>query len=307
MKQIYLRRGLFSCLLGLLCAGSFTSAAVALGSQQNPQSGSTGLQGKISQPPPTRGATIDIPGNGQTFTSIPITVSGTCPSDLLVELFSNNIFVGATQCKGGSYTLKIDLFSGKNDLIARVFDSLDQAGPDSNKVSVTYRDATFTQFGHVSLSSKYAKLGADPGTELDWPVILTGGTGPYAVSTDWGDGTSPTLQSVQFTGEFIIKHTYKTAGVYNVIVRATDKNGTTAFLQLVGVANGKVSQSTTTNGNATIILKKELVLWPFLIIFPLIVSTFWLGRRYELLVLRRRIERQTEKYGSETKAPAPKK
>ncbi|HWT56105.1 MAG TPA: hypothetical protein VN031_03695 [Candidatus Microsaccharimonas sp.] len=271
-----------------------------LGSQQNPQSGSVGLQGTVAAPPPTQAATIGVPGNGQTFKTTPITISGLCKTGLLVKVFSNNIFVGSASCTSGSYSLQADLFSGQNDLVARVYDSLDQAGPDSNTVTVTYADTQFVQFGtRVSLSSTFAQLGADPGKELDWPIILSGGIGPYAISTDWGDGTAPTLQSEAFAGNITVKHVYKSAGVYKVIVKATDANGTVAFLQLVGVANGKVTQSTGTgsstsggssatgNGNN----KATVIWWPMLLLLPLIFAGFWLGRRHELFAIRKQLEK----------------
>jgi len=44
-----------------------------------------------------------------------------------------------------------------------------------------------------------------------------------------------------------ISHTYDSAGSYVVILKATDKAGQTAFLQLVGQANGAVTQSSTKN------------------------------------------------------------
>lgn len=94
-----------------------------------PASGSVGLEGTISSPPPTRAATITTPVNGRAFDTTPITVNGLCPQGVMVKLFSNNIFVGSVRCTNGSYSLQIDLFSGQNDLIARVFDDLDQAGP----------------------------------------------------------------------------------------------------------------------------------------------------------------------------------
>ena len=266
----------------------------AAGSSQNPQSGSVGLEGTIGAPAPTQAATIITPTSGQTFTNTPITVSGLCQTGLLVKVFSNNVFVGSVQCVGGSYSLQVDLFSGQNDLVVRVYDALDQAGPDSNLVSITFNDAQFTHFGaHVSLSSIYAKLGADPAQELDWPVILSGGVGPYAISTDWGDGQAPTLQSVAFTGTITLKHTYASAGVYKVTVRATDTNGTTAFLQLVGVANGKVSQGVSgsgTSGGVTVIYKTTIEWWPAWFLLPFIVLAFWLGRRQELYSIRKSIE-----------------
>lgn len=274
-------------------------AVSGLGSQQNPQSGSVGLEGTVAAPPPTQAATITVPGNGQTFKTIPITIGGLCKTGLLVKIFSNNIFVGAATCLSGSYSLQSDLFSGRNDLVARVYDSLDQAGPDSNVVTVTYADTQFAAFGtRVSLSSTFAQLGADPGKELDWPIILSGGIGPYAISADWGDGTAPSLQSEAFPGNITIKHIYKSAGVYRVIVKATDANGTVAFLQLVGVANGKASQSTVTGGSSSSAsgtgvdgTKTTIIWWPMLLLLPLIFSSFWLGRRHELFSIRKQLER----------------
>ncbi len=276
-----------------------SGGALALGSQQNPQSGSVGLEGKISSPPPTQAATISTPGNGQTVSGSPITVSGLCKTGLLVKVFDNNVFVGSAQCTNGSFSLQVALFSGRNDLVVRVYDALDQAGPDSNVVSVTFNDAKFAQFGtRVSLSSAYARYAADPQQELDWPVILSGGIGPYAISTDWGDGSAPTLQSEAFAGTITIKHVYNSAGTYKVIVKATDANGTTAFLQLVGVATGAVGQgsaanvSFSKNNNAQNASPKTLVLWwPMGVLIALMFVTFWLGRRHELFSLRKQLEK----------------
>lgn len=274
-------------------------SAHAIGSSQNPQSGAVGMEGTVASPPPTQAATITVPGNGQTFKTTPITISGLCKTGLLVKVYSNNIFIGSATCAGGSYSIQADLFSGRNDLVARVYDSLDQAGPDSNVVTVTYADTQFVVFGtRVSLSSTFAQLGADPGKVLDWPIILSGGVGPYAISVDWGDGSAPSLQSESFPGIISIKHTYKSAGIYKVIVKATDSNGTVAFLQLVGVANGKVSQSTVTGGAAGSSTgtgvsggTATIIWWPMLLLLPLIGSSFWLGRRHELFSLRRQLER----------------
>jgi hypothetical protein len=297
----YLAPVLFATALLLLLSVTLPRTVHGLGSQQNPQSGSVGLEGKVAAPAPTQAATISVPGNGQSFRTTPITISGLCKTGLLVKLFSNNIFVGSANCANGSYSLQADLFSGQNDLVARVYDSLDQAGPDSNVVTVTYTDAQFAQFGtRVSLSSTFAQLGSDPGKELDWPIILSGGVGPYAISVDWGDGTAPALQSESFPGNITIKHTYKSAGVYKVIVKATDANGTVAFLQLVGVANGKVSQSTVTGGSTSSSSgtgtglgssKSTIIWWPMLLLLPLIGSSFWLGRRHELFSIRKQLEK----------------
>jgi hypothetical protein len=289
MKRIiYLSVGL--CLLtisGWLFANETVGA-------QTQESGSVGIEGRISSPPPSQAATISIPTNGQSFTSLPVTVSGLCTGDVLVKLFKNNVFAGSAQCTNGSYSLIIDLFSGQNDLVARVFDALDQSGPDSNTVTVTYSDPRQGTPSRVSLTSNFAKRGANPGQLLTWPIILSGGTGPYAISVDWGDGKTPDLISQTFPGTFNIQHTYDNPGVYNIIVKATDKDGGTAFLQLVGVANGPLSQSntgTSDDGKGTATPAPRILWQPAALMIPLIFSTFWLGKRYELRVIRKKIER----------------
>ena len=110
------------------------------------------------------GATISFPTNGQSFNNIPITVQGICPADLLVKIFKNEVFSGAVFCEGnGTFSLEIDLFSGRNELVARVYDALDQPGPDSNKPVVTYNDAgTRTPIDQLVITSNFALRGADP-------------------------------------------------------------------------------------------------------------------------------------------------
>lgn len=288
----------------LLLASAVGHVHGQIGSPDPEQSGTTGLQGTIPSPPPTTAATISTPTSGRTFDTTPITVSGLCTTGLLVKVFSNNIFVGSVQCERGSYSIQIDLFSGDNELVARVYDDLDQAGPDSNKVTVTFRDSQFAAFGQrISLTSNLAKLGAPVGSELSWPIILSGGTGPYAISVDWGDGSAATLISQPFAGTFNITHVYKSAGIYRVVVKATDSTGATAFLQLVGVGSGDVTQSDTgstaasnSEGGAT---KTVYVWWPLLLMVPVILATFWVGRHYEVTAIHKQIEKQSRMYEEE--------
>ncbi len=287
------RKAAAASLLGLLLSfGSVAPVLAATDTSQNPQSGQIGLEGTISTDPPKTAATITTPGNGSTVSTMPITIAGLCPNGTLVKIFSNNVFIGSTTCKGGSYTLQATLFAGANALVARVYDALDQAGPDSNTVNVTYNDAQFAQFGTVvSLTSLYARRGVNPGTSLSWPLILSGGVGPYAVSVDWSDGSAPQLKSLNFAGDFSVDHVYNAAGIYKVTVRVTDKNGTTAFLQLVAVANGASQGGAASGKNTSSVITKVIVLWwPILLVLPLLFTSFWLGRRHQLYVLRRELE-----------------
>lgn len=260
-----------------------------------------GMQGTIPSPPPKTAATISTPVSGRSFTAIPVQVSGLCTTDLLVKLFSNNIFVGSAQCERRGYSITVDLFSGDNVLIARVYDALDQQGPDSNAVTVNFQDTTFAAFGQrISLSSNLAKNGANVGSTLTWPIILSGGTAPYAISVDWGDGSATDLKSVNITGEFDISHKYKEAGIYRVIVKATDSTGAAAYLQLVGVGNGEVTQgnsSETSGGVGT--TRYIYVWWPVLLLIPFAIAAFWVGRKFELVAIHRRLEKQARLYQNE--------
>lgn len=281
----------------VLLLGSWWTGQASAASPFPPQtaSGSVGLQGEISTAPPTRGATITTPSNGAVFNSVPITVAGLCPTGLLVKIFDNNVFVGSTVCSGGSYSLQIDLFNGQNQLVARVYDALDQAGPDSNVVNVTFNSAQFIQFGtQVTLTSIYAERGAPPQNELDWPIILSGGTGPYAISVDWGDGSPTDLMSQANPATITIKHTYKTAGIYKIIIKATDKNGGEAFLQLVAVATG-AAQNNNKGSNGNAVIEVKVLWWPAVAMVPLIFAAFWVGRRHELYTLRKQLENTRDK------------
>ncbi len=297
MKRFLFSTGLLLAGAVLLAGMSVIPAFAAAPPTENPKQGSAGIQGTVPTPPPDTAATITTPTNGSDFSINPISINGLCTTDLLVKLFSNNVFVGSALCVNGSYNLQADLFDGRNDLIARIFDALDQPGPDSNTVTVTYHNDQFggTGIQLLSLSSIYAKRGANPGAELNWPITITGGTGPYAISVDWGDGKPISLQSEAFAGSINVKHVYDTAGTYVVIVKATDKNGQTAFLQLVGQANGAVTQGSEKSDQGLVATSTTVIWIPAAVSIPLIISTFWLGRRYQLTVLRRQLEHSEKK------------
>ncbi len=262
--------------------------------------GSIGLQGTIPSPPPSQPATIAIPLSGSSLTTMPVNVSGLCPSTLLIKIFSNNVFVGSVNCKNGSYTIPVDLFSGQNDLVAIDYNNLDEAGADSNSVIVNYNNIQLAKFGTViSLTSNDAERGSNPGSTLTWPFNLNGGVGPYAISINWGDGSPTELLSEKFAGQFNVDHIYSKAGVYNVIIRASDSNHTQAFLEVVAIVNGAVvnlNQKNSTNLNDQLASnhKPQVVWWPILVLVPLIFVTFWIGGRHQMYVLRKQLEKQRE-------------
>lgn len=289
---------LVAVLAGLLLAVGLIASLQVTRVSAAEDSGSMGLEGRINTAPPTTGATISFPRDGTTITDLPTTVSGICPDGLLVKIFKNNVFAGSAQCENGSFSIQIDLFSGRNELVARVYDDLDQAGPDSNIVVVTFPFTGSIAPNRISLTSVYAKRGANPGQTLSWPITLAGGNGPYAITVDWGDGKTADIISQAFGGVFDISHVYDSPGIYNIIIRATDKDGNLAFLQLVGVANGPVGQGSGgdgEDGQGGPTVTRTTILWqPAAIAIPLIAFAFWLGKKYELNVLRKRLQNREE-------------
>ncbi|HSX18114.1 MAG TPA: PKD domain-containing protein [Candidatus Saccharimonadales bacterium] len=255
------------------------------------KTGSTGLEGVVPGNPPTQAATIGIPHDGQVFTSIPINVGGLCPDKTVVEIYKNNVFAGAVPCSSGSYSLLIDLFEGSNSLIARVYDDLNQAGPDSNTVTVTFNSALPSKGPRISLTTEFSKRGANPGESLTWPLTLSGGSGPYAISINWGDQSKNELISRSTAGNFTIEHIYSKSGVYNITVTATDANGESAFLQVVGVGNGPIQLAGTNKTGQSSTIQKQVLWLPIIALAVLTIAAFWLGRQHQLEVIRARLRR----------------
>lgn len=288
--------------VGLLALLAFQAPAHAINQLPTPmpQQGSYGVEATKTQPPPTQGATITTPGNGPSFSSPTTTVNGICPADLLVEVYDNGVMVGSVMCKSGSFSVQISLFAGSNALTALDYDDLEQAGPATNTVTVTYTDTHFTAFGAlITLTSSYGRLASPTGSPLNWPLQLSGGTGPYAFSIDWGDGSKPELKSQSLAGVITISHAYKNAGIYQMNVTVTDVNGVSAFLQLIAVASGKVdasAASSSAGGNgangANGSTAQPKILWvPAAVSLVLLAPTYWLGRRSQVVSIRNKILR----------------
>ena len=283
------------CLLTLFVYPSLTATAITPLPTPDPKPGSFGLEATKKKPPPTVGATITTPGSGASFSTSPITVNGICPNDLLVQVYDNGVMVGSVMCKNGSFSLQVSLFAGANELSAMVYDELDQTGPVSNIVTVNYADTSFAEFGSlITLTSSYGRRSAPTGSQLDWPLQLSGGTGPYAFSIDWNDGRASELKSQSLAGLVTTSHTYKKAGIYQVNVKVSDVKGVSAFLQVIAVSNGKVDSNSSNDTNTGATTK---ILWiPAAVSLALLIPSFWLGRRSQLVSLRNKMLKERDAY-----------
>lgn len=292
----YLPLGMLLLVVGLALTAYTATAATPY---DGPEAGSIGLAGIMPGKPPTEAATIRTPTDGQRFSETPVTIAGTCPAETLVELFKNDIFAGSTVCTaGGTYSLAIDLMNGQNILIARVYDALNQAGPDSNPITLFYdglppqADALNSlEFGgnQLLLNTDAVFRGIFPRKELAVPIDILGGTPPYAVNVQWGDSTNkviPRNDNVTFNAT----HVYAKPGIYQVSLQASDATGRVAFLTVAAIVNGQppVGIATTTNKPNNVIGAQLLALWPLYAIAVTSVVSFWIGERREKQILIKR-------------------
>jgi hypothetical protein len=295
-KRVFFRYPLLIFLL--LCAGAFLVAATL-----NVGADDILVTAEVHGQPVTQPAIITSPASGSHFSSIPITVTGTCPTNAAyVEIFRNNLMSGSALCSSNSFQLQIDLFPGQNTLVAHVFNVTDDEGPVSTPVTVFYdvpapntHPGTVVSKHPLVLKTAFIYKGYYVDQEVQWPIEISGGTKPYALNVDWGDGNNDVI-SRGSEGTFNIKHIYSKPGdnngSYEVKVKASDSADQTAFLQFFVIVNAR---QTATAGN---IFNKPTpslgnknwlwVAWPAYGVVVLMTVSYLLGEKEELIILSKK-------------------
>lgn len=288
----YLALSFLLAVAGLVLA-VYSFSANAATPYTGPESGSIGLTGRVPAAPPKTAATITSPTNGQHFTTAPITVKGTCPSNTLVEIYKNNIFAGSISCDdNGTYSLEIDPLFGQNSLTAQVYDVLNQAGPVSNAVTIFY-DYTLAGASPAASLDLGAQLlldtdavfrGSFPKQTMNVPITVIGGTAPFAINVFWGDNKNQVMP-VSSDTTFNASHAYAKPGTYRITIQGTDSKGLSAFLTVAAIINGQPAVPAATTA-AAVPTKKILLLWPIFAIAVTALVSFWIGEKREKKLLK---------------------
>ena len=272
----------FSLVVVALTLGALSLAATADATSFQTASNYSVSATVPSKPPASPGVITDpLGGNHYSYGSI--TVVGSCPSDTLVKIFRNNIFGGAVFCDlQGTFSLPVSLFRGRDDLTVGVYNAVNAAGPAS-KITTVYYDGPAgvgRAANQLTINSSNTYVGICAGGTLGWPIEIIGGTPPYMVSVDWGDGSSDTLSKAD-SGSLTLNHTYTKAGVgargsYNIIAKVTDAAGNQSGVHLTTI----VGDDKTRTGPVILSDSSGLALaWPLLAVTSPLVFSFAMIKR----------------------------
>ncbi len=291
--------------------------------QADSVTGSIELKGVINGPPPEVPAKITSPASGTEFTSSQVEVRGTCLQDTYVEMYRKGTFAGMTQCSAeGTFQIIITLVPGANDIVAKIRDNLGRYGPDSEAIQVILKqkdkDNQAPQSSSSSPSQTYesyekvllvytppVQRGLVSGQQLKLEYEIDGGTKPYTVSIDWGDGTPNTLINHDSIGNFKALHEYKKTGQMTVRISVIDAKGRQASIQTIVVVHNIAPNAAapvktcdytrfTSNFLQYCAQPNKLesavnYMWPALTITVLMTASFWVGERFMYRQLRHKM------------------
>lgn len=241
-------------------------------------------------PLPPFASEIKYPVTGDTITATPLPVTGTCPAGYFVKLFRNGIFSGSIMCAAnGTFTITTDLFLGDNELLVRTVNAQNKEGPVSAPVRVRY-DPTYRPASQFVLSPDHFFKAVMAGNQIEFRITFVGGTGPYNLNVNWGDGQSTRLEAIA-TKSVVVSHLYQVAlserRQFPVVLEGTDSKGGSAYLQVFSIVNDPAITAaivTPSSGFSAGLYQNQYLsiiryIWPAYLLAVLMYVCFWLGER----------------------------
>lgn len=212
------------------------------------------VSASVPYPVPTQAAVINPALQNITVQNAAFLVTGTCQMLAPVSIISvwrGNTIIGSQNCVSGTFGLQITLVEGQNTLVVKTANVEAVYGPDSSPAFVTLRKPITmpptpaipaSRPGAVNLtptdntafnngaSSGLSIVPEDPFSVLptsntvSLSFLIDGGSTPYTVELNWGDGTTET-KVIDKPGRYTFTHQYRGAGNYAVRGRVRDVLG----------------------------------------------------------------------------------
>lgn len=296
--------------MGVVIAGSTTAVFATTLARDD----SVDLEGKMMGPAPDEAPIIQNPPNNAEISQSELAIIGTCQArsntTYFVQIYRNHGFAGSDLCSGGHFRVPIFLFKGRNELTARMVDNLGQFGPTSTQ-TVVYRGNAIGATGtgtaassitssttpvienntsQLSLTTDSPYLSGRVNSDFAIPLIISGGTPPYGVLIQWGDGNSDLVVRRE-AGKFEAKHHFATGGLMNFKAEVTDALGAQAGFQSIIPVEGPLAPTTSDDTPPVLVpstidtsLKTAWYAYGLTVSF---VAMFWIGQRFELYMLKK--------------------
>lgn len=212
------------------------------------------VSASVPFPVPTQAATINSALNNITVQNAAFVISGTCqvlaPASV-ISVWRGSTVLGSQNCASGTYSLQITLAEGPNSLVVKTANVSSVYGPDSSSIIVTLKTlvtppppttpkvnvpgatnltpADNTAFNNAA-SSGLSIVPQDPFTvvppsnEVKLNFYIDGGSTPYTIELNWGDGSTET-KVIDKPGNYTFTHQYRSPGNYAVKGRVRDVLG----------------------------------------------------------------------------------
>lgn len=256
------------------------------------QSGDVTISVVVPGPPPTIGATITSPLDGdKIFDQTFLDVSGTCQPSTFVTVYDNDQIVGSDICtNAGIFGLQVQIEMGKNVLTAMDFDNINQPGPVTSSVTIIsakkdhvipektvvptspvkepilpinpsiipgvpsvvsscdkskFNTGTLPSGGDIHVAVVCIPRLFGPKVQQVLGILVWGGTPPYVINIDWGDGLGFTAIDIPTAGYYTESFNYAFPGIYRVEFLVKDKNGVSAKVQSSVQVNGVIPTTST--------------------------------------------------------------
>lgn len=255
-----------------------------------------------SLPTSLRVATVDEGGYQQgtveEVTDNP-TISGYAPpfSEITVTFYSEPSVCKTTASAKGlwSCTLGRSLPPGLHHVVVT---ALTKSG--KTLTFPTFQIAVVKYSEPFVISSEYKYQARLRGQAAAWTMAVKGGTPPFEIVADWGDGSTSKMMQPDW-GEFEVSHVYDAQVLsdtdYNVVLTATDARGATTVLQVTTTIKGIAVPAVVTRSGFSALsdtIRQWLwVVWPVYIAVVLMAVSFWIGEReaYQRFIARRRLSK----------------